>query len=208
MEMTLDEIAARLGVSRSVARKRLLRAGITGWRPKECRPYRKIYKVGESFFLPQMDPVDENHARGLVTAVDIAKRNNCSASSVLFKLRENGIRPDCVVKCGIYMWRDRPEIDQIASLIERKTDKPSEEGQEEKVEEIKAGYKSIIRGSILDDLKEEKIKRQWIGRMGRLVVKGHVVAEGIIESVSMCGVYLKGSTLRGTLKELELTDES
>jgi hypothetical protein len=56
----------------------------------------------------------------------------------------------------------------------------------------------------MDDLVQEREKKKWVGRKGRLVVEGHVVAEGIIETVSMCGVFLKGSLIRGNLDELEL----
>ena len=53
---------------------------------------------------------------------------------------------------------------------------------------------------------DAKMKKQWIGKKGQLVVDGQVYAEGIIESVSECGVFVAG--VRGYLRELQLAPEN
>ena len=206
MLKSLDELAQHMGCARSTAWKRMHDAGIPCLKVDDTE--RRYFEVDEDFLAKWPDVIDEMRKKGYVTTSDIAKRTKTSSVNVASKLKAAGIHPDFRHPVtGRYMWKDRPELDEIVILRKRRiVDSAPDSPGEEAFTGLSKGYKGILKGNGLDILKQEREKKQWIGRKGRLVIEGHVVAEGIIESVSMCGVFFKGSNSKGDLNDLELCE--
>ena len=193
-DKTIAEMVKESGFTRKSIDQRLKKAGIV---PRyEIREGRTVavYRVDETFLRKTADLVAYWRARGYVSADDIAARNRISAVSVRCKLQSAGVYPAVICNNSYHLYKDTPEIDGI---VIRKRVLPPRGKTARKAEP--ASPMDII-------IEEERRKKAWVGRRGRLVVDGHVVAEGVIESVSSCGVYLEGSNVKGDLNELELSE--
>lgn len=204
-KMTVHEVAQRLGCTPGTARSRLARRGYVGIRDGE-NPFMKYYEVDDDFFKNSVDMVADKKAEGYLTADDLGARFGYSGTSVRHKLNDAGVMPDFISPTGLFMWKDREAFPMLEHPATETPSVPDTAIIAKDVSKNKK-YTPIVDGVGAGMLAEERKKRTWVGRRGRLVSHGHVVAEGVIESVSLCGVYLKGSTIRGDLHELELCEE-
>ena len=193
-EMTVGEMMKETGYNRKSIQQRIDKAGLVPRYETRAGHEVAVYKVDGDFLRKVSDMVAECRTRGYVTAMDIAARNNVSSVHVRDRLRDAGVGPD--VRCGNSwcFYADRPELDELVTRKRSSMPRPKRR---------KSEPADSMMGRIIE---EERMKKSWVGRRGRLVVDGHVVAEGVIESVSSCGVYLEGSKVKGDLNELELSE--
>lgn len=170
-----------------------------------------VYPVDDDFFMTRQEAVARREAKGYVSVDTLAKRFGLSKPTVCKKICGAGLAPDETDVNRVRWWKDGlwtwglfnvpppPEVVEKFSGESSETAAAPRKKSERKPEHVRFGNPDV--DSMLD-MEEEK--RKWIGKRGRIIVNGRVAVEGIIESVSSCGVYVKGSNVRGNINELEL----
>lgn len=228
--LTMREFIKRTGLSKSTLYRRLVKAGIER-RPSDTNPSAFVYDVPAELVMSSDALIEWYRERGYVTAKTLAERTGLNAAAIRGRLALSNWPVAFRQMKGTCFYKDTPELMKVASMTRRemglirsdaKQRRVAESPPEEKPVEVREGDDPFVSeetsidpggkkmkylGFMADLVREERRKRAWVGRMGRLVVDGHVVAEGIIESVSSCGVYLKGFKSKGDLNELELAED-
>lgn len=132
------------------------------------------------------------YIEGCITVHSLASQLGLRADTVIHRLLAMGEKPVMYGKVEGFVYKLR---DGLLDDLRNKHPKSAE------TEDIV--YADETSQSLQADV---KMKKQWIGKKGRLVVDGQVYAEGTIESVSECGVFVDG--VRGYLRELQLAPEN
>lgn len=186
--MTIKEIAAVTGKQDSSVRNILHKMGI---KPEVVgRDPRPRYPVTKTFLeVKSKDIKSATH----VTIDDIAREAHVSSTTVRKKFKKAGIEPEETGLCRRFIYKYDPSlIDLVRQPLPRVVRKPS-------VEKL---VNPEDFGDAAPILIEEREKKAWVGKQGRLVSNGAVYAQGTIESVSCCGAVVAGK--QGRLYELQL----
>lgn len=199
MTLTMQGLMKMTGYTRKRLYDLLYKAGIKH-RMSDTTPAFRVYDVPPEFVLSGDDLLKWYEARGYVTCQGLADRLNIDVSVIRGRLSALQWPYEFIKENGKRFFKDTPELMEAASHTRR------ELGHKRSDYKPKPPpvYEQRYGDEAASILEMEREKKKWVGRRGRIVCAGQVVAEGEIESVSSCGVFIKGSNVRGNLNELEL----
>lgn len=203
--LTMQGLMNMMRRGKATVYRKLAEAGIER-RKLDTEPPVWVYDVPPSFVLPEGEIERWYLDNGYITSQSLAYKVGILPSVARGRLRALDWRPDWVDSRGFFYYKETPELIEAVSSTRRANGHIRSDAKPRPPSDPEPRPKYVFKGKVAKLVEEEKEKRGWVGKKGRLRVEGHVIVEGIIESVSSCGVYIKGSIIRGNLDELELAE--
>ena len=188
--MSAGQIASIVKLTRKKVYERFYGAGIRGTRQEGTTLM--VYPVSDKIRSKQ-----EDKEEGYVSLEELSATYGICLESVKQRVCRRAFVPDHMGWHGRMMYEMTPELEHAV-----KNAAP--------VANVSRGnprtktYKSYGQESdaLLD---AERVKREWVGHVGRVVINGKETMRGIIQTVNACGVVIDG--VPGiAIKEVELVD--
>lgn len=155
----------------------------------------RINKILHYRAAPSLTDENSGYIEGCITVSNLAAQLGISEVKVVQRLLDIEEQPIMYGKTEGYVYKLRDGLLEDLRGNDRHVHTTTETENTSDMDEISRTLQEDV-----------KLKKQWVGKKGRLVVDGIITAEGIIEFVSECGVFVSG--VRGYLRELQLAPEN